>query len=245
MNDERFKAACDAVIGAERERNGIGTLGEKTLHAVLKRYYEPHECNHEVRLGSYIADIVGENGVIEIQTRQFGNLLKKLECFLEFCSVTVVYPIAGIKYLSWIDTDTGEVTSRRKSPKKGNIYDALPELYRIKYTLDNPNMHLRLCILELEETRYLNGWSRDKKRGSSRCDRIPVRMIEEVCIDSPQDHRMFIPEGLPEEYTSRDLSKAAKIPLDRAQTALNLLTYLGLTEKIGKKGKLILYKTVI
>ena len=56
---------------------------------------------------------------------------------------------------------------------------------------------------------------------------------------------MFIPEGLPEEYTSRDLSKAAKIPLDRAQTALNLLTYLGLTEKIGKKGKLILYKTVI
>ena len=57
-----------------------------TLHAVLKNYYEPFEQNHEIKVGRFVADIVGEQGVIEIQTRNFGNLLEKLDNFLEFCS---------------------------------------------------------------------------------------------------------------------------------------------------------------
>ena len=76
------------------EKNGIGTLGEKTLHAVLKYYFEPYEDNQEIKLGKYIADIVGENGVIEIQTQNFNSLRNKLENFLEFCDVVIVYPIA-------------------------------------------------------------------------------------------------------------------------------------------------------
>ena len=244
MCSDRFKEACNAVIGAERSSKGIGTLGEKTLHAVLKRYYEPFEENHEIRLGSFVADIVGEKGVIEIQTRNFNKLLRKLECFLEYCDVTVVFPIPETKYLSWVDTETGEVTSRRKSPKKGRIYDAVKELYRIKYTLDNPRMHLCLCMLDIEETRYLNGWSKDKKRGSTRCDRVPTALVSEVRFDSPADYRSFIPAGLPESFTSKDFAKAAKITLKIAQTTLNLLTYLGQVERIGKQGAMILYRTV-
>ena len=33
---------------------GIGTLSEKTLHAVLKMYYEPDEDNHEVAIDGYL-----------------------------------------------------------------------------------------------------------------------------------------------------------------------------------------------
>ena len=242
MSNDRFIDACNSVIGAERERNGIGTLGEKTLHAVLKQYYEPHKENQEIKVGDFVADIVGENGVIEIQTRSFNRLLRKLECFLEYCDVTVVYPIAEVKYLSWIDLDTGEVTSRRRSPKRGNIYDSVDELYRIKYTLDNPRMHLCLCMLELEEARYLNGWSRDKKRGSTRCDRVPTALNSELRFDCSADYRRFIPSPLPAEFTSRDFAKAAKIRLDKAQTALNLLTYLGLVDRIGKRSNLIVYR---
>ena len=32
----RFEAAKKKIIGQSRERNGIGTLAEKTVHAVLK-----------------------------------------------------------------------------------------------------------------------------------------------------------------------------------------------------------------
>ena len=243
MSNERFIKARDKVICSEREKKGIGTLGEKTLHAVLKNYFEPNEENHEIPLGKFVADIVGEQGVIEIQTRQFNRLVPKLESFLEYCNVTVVYPIAAVKYLSWIDLETGEMTSRRRSPKKGRIYDAVNELYRIKYTLDNPRMGLCLCMLELEETRYLNGWSRDKKRGSTRCDRIPSELVEEIRFEKPEDYALFIPDGLPEQFTSKDFSAAAKISISTAQTTLNLLSYLGLTEKCGKSSRSFLYRT--
>lgn len=239
-----FYNACEKIIGSQRQRNGIGTLGEKTLHAVLKNYYEPHEENHEIKVGRFVADIVGENGVIEIQTRNFGNLLEKLDNFLEFCEVTVVYPLPALKYVSWLDMDTGELGEKHKSPKKCRIYDAFKEIIRIKYALDNPRFHLLLCFLEIDEIRFLNGWSENKKRGSSRCDRIPKDIIEEVRFDCVQDYRRFIPEGLPEEFTSAHYAKACKIDKKLASSGLNILHYLGLVERIGKKGNSYVYKVV-
>ncbi len=242
MDKIKFKYACDKIINKERKQNGIGTLGEKTLHAVLKCYFEPHEDNQEIRLGGYVADIVGENGVIEIQTRNFNALRNKLERFLEFCDVTVVFPIAQIKYLSWLDMDTGEIVSKRKSPKTGSIYDALKELYKIKYTLDNPRMNFCAVMLELEEIRYLNGWSNDKKRGSTRCDRIPINIIDEIYLNCSNDYKIFIPDTLPMEFTSLDFAKCAKIKRNIAQLAINILFYLELIEFVGKSGRNKLYK---
>ena len=46
----RFTAAKERIIGKNRERNGIGTLSEKTVHAVLKHYYAPDESQHELSL---------------------------------------------------------------------------------------------------------------------------------------------------------------------------------------------------
>lgn len=242
MNHFVFEQACNKIISTERKRNGIGTLGEKTLHAVLKNYFEPHEDNHEIKIGGYVADIVGENGIIEIQTRSFHKMRTKLERFLEFCDVTVVYPIPAVKYLSWLDLDTGEITKKRKSPRRGKIYDVISELYAIKYTLDNPRMNLCLCMLEIDEIKYLNGWSDNKKRGASRCDQIPVKIVDQILIKNPNDYSIFIPETLPKEFTSLDYAKNAKVNRKIAQTSLNILTYLDLVKRIGKTGNTIIYE---
>lgn len=238
----RFYNACDKIINKSREKKGIGTLGEKTLHAVLKNYYEPNEENQEIKVGNYVADIVGEHGVIEIQTRNFNKLLCKLENFLEFSKVTVVYPIPKIKYVRWLDTDTGEISDKRKSPKPGKIYDCFKELYKIKYTLDNPNFTLRLCLLEVNDIRLLNGWSKDKKRGSSRYDRVPVDILEEIVLKNSDDYKIFLPQGLNENFTSAEFALNAKISKQTASLALNILTYLQVVERIGKNGNSILYK---
>lgn len=244
MNKELFYNACEKIIGKDRSKKGIGTLGEKTLHAVLKNYYEPFEQNHEIKVGRFVADIVGEQGVIEIQTRSFGSLLEKLDNFLEFCDVTVVYPLPALKYVAWLDIDTGEIGEKHKSPKKCRIYDAFKEIIRIKYVLDNPRFHLVLCFLEMDEIRYLNGWSENKKRGSSRCDRIPKDIIEEVRFDCVEDYRRFLPDGLPEEFTSAHYAKACRINKQIASNGLNILNYLGLVERVGKKGNSFIYKVV-
>ena len=241
----KFRIACEKVVNKEHKKNGIGTLGEKTLHAVLKNYYEPHKENQEVKIGGYVADISGENGVIEIQTQSFNRLLEKLEAFLEFCNVTVVYPILKEKYVNWLDCNTGEIVDRRKSPRKGSIYDCFPELYKIKYTLDNPRFTLCLCILQAEEIRSLGSGKNQKnrKKTSSKYDKIPTDILDEIYLDSPKDYHMFIPCELKDkEFTVKDFAEKCRIDRKTAGIALNILTYLETVRKTGKQGRSILYK---
>lgn len=60
-------------------------------------------------------------------------------------------------------------------------------------------------MLETEEIRLLNGWSKNKKRGSSRHDRIPKGLIDEIHIDCPADFDMFLPEDLPKSSLLKTL----------------------------------------
>ena len=224
------------------EQPSIGTLGEKTLHAMLKRYIEPDTEKHEVSVGSYVSDIVNDYGVIEIQTRAFEKLRSKLSGLLETSTVTVVYPTPRTKWLLWIDADTGEVTKRRKSPKQGSVFDAVPELYKIKSLLPHPNFRFCVMLIDIEEYRNLDGWSDDRKRGSTRHNRVPVDIVEEIRFNSVSDYLRLVPDALPDGFTSKDYKGAAKTSLRVAQTALNILNFLGVVERVGKQGNLFVYK---
>ena len=180
--------------------------------------------------------------MIEIQTRALYRLKPKLEKFLPLYPVTVVYPIPYDKWVCWINEETGEITQKRKSPKKGNPYLAFKELYTIRDFLQNPNFHVRLVLMDMEEYRLLNGWSRDKKRGSKRYDRLPLRLEDEVILDTPKDYLQFLPLELEEPFTSEDLAKLVKIPRKLAGTVLLILWQLGLVERSGKCGRSYLYK---
>ena len=79
---EAFEAARKKVIGVDRQRLGIGTLSEKTVHAILKNYYEPDEDRQEIPIEKYVADIYANGEIIEIQTRQFNKMRNKLTAFL-------------------------------------------------------------------------------------------------------------------------------------------------------------------
>ncbi len=230
------------VVPDPARGRGIGTLGEKTLHAVLKRYFEPDTARHEVKLGSYVADIVNETGIIEVQTRQFDKLRGKLEYFLAQQDVTVVYPIAATKWLLWVDPLTGEVTARRRSPKRGTPCEVFYELYKIKPLLTHPRLRLRLMLLNLEEYRYLNGWSQNKKRGSSRCDRIPIEPVGEVVIHCPADYALLLPEQLPAAFTTKDFAKAARLSPKASQAAVNVLCSVGSIVRVGKQDRSYLYE---
>ena len=132
-------------------RQGIGTLSEKTVHAVMKNYYAPDTDMHEIPIENFVADIYTGQEIIEIQTRAFNKMRRKLDAFLPLYPVTIVYPIPHIKWLSWIDEETGETSPKRKSPKTGNPYMAFIELYKIRPYLSNPNLHLKLALLDMEE----------------------------------------------------------------------------------------------
>jgi len=237
MDKERFLELCVRFTGAEREREGIGTLAEKTLHLILKHYFEPNDELHEVKVGRKVADIRSGDHIIEIQTRNFNLLRPKLTSFLKDHKVTVVFPVAKEKYISWIDPVTGETTPLRKSGKKGSAVDIFPELYKIKMFLLDPGISFRIVLLGVNEYRLRNGWSEDGKLGSYKFETIPVSLFEEIEINDLSDYKKLIPEGLPVEFTSKDFAKTSKRTVYRAQTALNVLNHVGAVERVSRSGK--------
>jgi hypothetical protein len=241
MDKHLFDQVCDEVIGQQKGLNGIGTLSEKTVHSVLKSYLSPDPINHEIKVGGFVADICTGSEIIEIQTRSFDKLRRKLNTFLAFAPVTIVYPIHNIKWIRWVNPQTGEISPPRKSPKQGSPYQIFPELYRIKDYLVNPNLKLKIIFMNLEEYKFLDGWSEDKKKGATRCDRIPTELVEEIVISGPKDYQLLIPESLTDEFTSKDFKKASRLPMHHAQTALNILYYVGAVRRIGKKGNSFVY----
>lgn len=246
MNQEYFARLClDLSPGQKTSPDApgeIGILAEKSMHRVVKAYMEVRPECHEIKVGRYHADIKNEFGIIEIQTRALSRLKPKLAAFLPEYPVMVVVPLAVTKYVSWIDVQTGEVSRRHKSPKKESIFTISRELYALRDYITDPHFSLHLLYLETEEYRYLNGWSKDKKRGSERCDRVPLALFDEQHFAKPSDYAVFLPQNLPEPFTVAEFGRLAKIPKAYQWYAVALLCRLGLLEKCGKQGNAFLYR---
>ncbi len=238
---QRFAQACARVIGVDRPRAGIGTLGEKTMHAVVKHFLAPDPSQHEIPMGAYFADIVTAEEIVEIQTAGFSQLRPRLQAFLGTSPVTVVYPVPHTKWLQWIDVETGEMTRKRKSPKTGRPADIFRELVYIKPCLTNPRLTLLILLIDVEEFRLLNGWSDDRKRGSTRHDRIPLRLEQMVRLSMPDGLDRLAPPDLPQPFTSRDYATAARMRPRDAQRAINVLLSAERLKVVGKSGRLRQY----
>lgn len=244
MNKERFYNSLETVLTGKHIRAGIGTYGEKTVHSVLKNYFEPYSDGHEQKIGGYVADIVGKDGIIEIQTASFERLRKKLEAFLSVSRVTIVYPIPRNKWIIPIDPETGVQGKKRKSPKTGSPYDIFPELYKIKPFLSHENFRLCIIMMDVEEYRRppeTDGLKRGKRRGYVRYDRIPTELVEEIHINCTADWAYFIPCGLKDKFTSKDFGMLSGIDAKRASYVLNVLTATGIVEIAEKIGRSYLY----
>lgn len=215
---------------------------EKTLHAVLKNYMDPDEDHQEIPVDNYIADIYHDGQIIEIQTAHMDAMRAKLSCFLQKYPVRVVFPIPAQKWVIWIDPETGELQKRNRSPLRGSFFHAFKELYRVRPFLADPNLSFELLLIDMDEYRMLDGWSRDKKRGSHRYDRIPLYLQDRMLLTCPQDYMQFVPEGLPEPFTSADFARAAGYLRNGFSTVLLLLTEMGVIERVGKKGNAYLYQ---
>ena len=243
----RFQAARDQIITLDaRERVGIGMQKEKTLHAVLKNYKDPDPSHQEIPVLGYIADICDEErgSITEIQTGNMEAMARKLDAFLPYYQVTIVYPIPHTKWVVWIDPATGELIKRNRSNFTGTWYQMFAELYWIREYLNEPNLTVNPVLLDVEEYRLQDGWGNGGKRGSHRYDTVPVSVFDEMYIRGAKDLAALLPAALPEEFTSRELENAVGIHRRAVSYSeiLNVMTAAGVTERIGKKGRAYLYK---
>ncbi len=238
-----FRRICHDVMISEREKTGIGTYGEKLMHVILKRYADSDLSHHEVKCCGYIADVFDGEKVTEIQTGGFSPLKKKVAKMSDAgYNVTVIYPIAAKKWIIWMDPSSGEVTPRRLSPQKCNKYKLLVEMVHALPLLKRENVTFKALFLEIEEYKLLNGWSTDRKKGSTRCERIPIDVLGEFEVSYPDGYREFLPDELGEEFSAGTFASFAKITRHRAYSAIRVLKEVGAIETSHKKGHEIFYK---
>lgn len=64
----------------------------------------------------------------------------------------------------------------------------------------------------MEEYRYLDGWSQDKKKGSTRCDRIPLDIVNDILIENISDYQILIPDKMDDIFTSKDFKNPPSCP---------------------------------
>lgn len=241
MDKTQFLSACMTCAEQARGQNGIGTLGEKSVHAVLKHYFDPDDAHHEVRFHGYVADVKNEQGFVEIQTRGFYRLQKKLEVFLQEAPVTVVYPVAAERWVVWIDED-GTAEPKRKVTRKPTAASVLPELYNLRSLLDNPRLRFCVVLMEVEDYRLKDGYGPEKKKRATKFDRYPVALLDELWLSAPEDYLRLVPENLENGFTAKEYAKAVKLPARQASAAMNVLFSLGVLERVGKVGNAYLYR---
>jgi hypothetical protein len=211
MDSVRFEAAAARALLRRPEGGGIGMLGEKSLHSALKYYYEPDETCHEREAWGFFADVLNEEGVIEIQTRSLSSLKRKLDIYLENTRVTVVHPVVRERRLIYLDESTGELSAPRLSPKRGSIETAFPELIHIRQYLSHPNLIVTVPIVDADEYRVrLERKKRRRVPNVKKYELVPRGLNEEWVFVTPADWLRLIPAELisDEGFTVRGLAAA-------------------------------------
>ena len=226
----------------ETENNSpqIGTLNEGSLHAALKEYLFQEGDQVEVRLDGSVIDLLRGETLIEVQTRSFAAMRRKLEKLLTTHHIQLYYPIAARKWILRVDKYDQPVT-RRRSPRKGNAFDVFNELLSLRTVALHPNLELHLLLVEVEEVWKDDGKGSWRKKFWSVHDHHLLNVVDEYCLKSAADYLRLLPADLQDPFTNADLAAAQHCRTRLAGKATYALREMGLIEQVGLRNRYHLY----
>ena len=220
----------------------IGLLNEKPLHASLKQWYARPGDRFEVPVDGFVIDIVRDDLLIEIQTRNFASINSKLCKLARSYEVRLVYPVVHEKWIVRLPSNEGSVAIRRKSPKRGRLEDLFWELVSIPQLLSNPNFSLEVLMIREEEVRRYDGKrKRWRRKGWVIEGRRLVDVMDRHLFGKSADWLTFVPDGL-QSFTTKDLATLADTRRDLAQKMAYCLRHARMIELIGRQGRANLYR---
>ena len=221
--------------------NDIGTLNESSLHSTLKLRYKKAEDQLEVPIENFVIDIVRDDLLIEIQTKNFSSIKNKLETLLKNHRVRLIHPIVKDKWIINMDQQTSKIISKRLSPSHQSYLDIFEELIRIPDLISNPNLTIELVVVQIEEFRINDGKGSWRRKGWSIYDKKLVNIVEKKEFCSPIDFLMLKPSTLKPPFTNADLAYSLKKPLRLAQKMSYCLRKMGIIKVVGKCGRSMLF----
>ncbi len=221
---------------------GIGVQNEKSLHAALKHWYARPGDQLETKVDGFIVDIVRDDGMIEIQTRNLAAIRRKLHTLLERHPVRLIYPIAKEK---WIVRKTGsgkKVIGRRRSPKIGRLSDLFEELVSIPDLINHDNLVLEIALIQEEEIRHADGRGSWRRRGQSLHDRKLLQVLETVTFEKKEDFLSFLPDGLEQPFSNQSLTERMGGSIHATRKMTYCLKKMGVIQEVGKNRNQLLFR---
>ena len=219
----------------------IGLLNEKPLHASLKQWYLRPGDRLEVPVDGFVIDIVRDDLLIEIQTRNFAAINSKLRTLTRSYRVRLVYPVVQEKLIVRLARGKGGITVRRKSPKRGRLEDLFWELVSIPQLLSHPNFSFEVLMIREEEVRRYDGKRKWRRKGWVIEGRRLVDVLDRRLFGNSADWLAFVPDGL-QSFTTKDLATIADTRRDLAQKMAYCLRQAKMIEMIGRQGRANLYR---
>lgn len=225
---------------------GLSTYREGSLHAAMKALYARPGDRVEESVDGYVVDVVRDDELVEIQTTSFASAARKLRMLVQDHRLALVHPIAAERWLVRVDAD-GVVTGRRRSPKRGLPLDLFDQLVAFPELLAHPNFRLELVLIREEEIRgpVPPGAHYRYPRQWWRLDRRLLEVVETVRLDTPGDLLGLLPGGLPESFTSADITRASGRGKRLAIRATYCQQRAGATRSTGRSGRLRTYEAVV
>lgn len=221
---------------------GIGTLGEGSLHADLKRWLALPGDVFEQPVDGYVVDLVRGDLLVEVQTGGFSPLKEKLADLLQRHRVRLVVPVARTRFLVRTSED-GATLSKRRSPKQGRIEDVFERLVSFPHLVGHARFELELLVTAETEVRAYTAGVR-RRQGWALQSRALVDVLERRLVRSAADLAALLPAGLDDLFTTADVAVAAKLPRELAQQMLYCLHAAGALERAGKIGNAHRYRRV-
>jgi hypothetical protein len=213
---------------------------EQSLHNQLKEWYTGEGAAVEAPVDGYVVDVVRDGLLIEVQTGNFSAIKDKLRDLLGKHRVRLVHPVPRIKWIIRLDGD-GAPVSRRRSPKRGRVEEVFSELVYIPEICETSGFELEVVLVDAEEYLIDDGRGSWRRRRWSIHDRKLVDVVESHVFKCPKDYLDLLPEGLPQEFTARQLAKTSRLRIRLAQKMVYCLRRMKVLEVRGRKGRANLY----
>jgi hypothetical protein len=217
---------------------------ETSLHRDLKQLYAGSDMQFEVPLGAHRIDVVADGRLVEIQLASLTAIRDKIRILVKKHSVVVVKPIIVRKTLVKRTAKDGPVVERRKSPKKGSIFDLFDELVHFTRVFPHRRLTLEVPMIEIEEWRYPGHGRRRRWRPNDFEveDQKLVAVGQTYRLQTAADLARLVACPLPPRFHTGHLADGLGVTRWIAQRIAYCLRETGGVREVGKQGNARLYE---
>ncbi len=216
-------------------------LREGPLHAAVKAMLARPGDRMEVPVDRFVIDLVRADGeLVEVQTGGFAPLGPKLDALLDEHRIRIVHPVAAERRIVRVDGD-GEITSVRRSPRRGAVVDVFDRLVAFPSVLTHPNLTIEVLLLREDHVRGIRA-NRTGRRTRDPGERRLVEVLDSVELRGPEDVVRALPPLPSDPFSTRELAARLGCGVLLAQRTVYCLRAMGVIEAAGKRGRTPLHR---